>query len=346
MTAISSVHPIPNSSFETETNRLSETITPNASTSKTHQIGLSILIAGTLVGIVVIGACIASGIGIGAIVAAVIPLSMLLALKTGAAVGAAVGLILTPVALFLIKCYILKKDIPNEEFQKFEKVFSEELKNPLPNGAIPPLPGEYSLNDGFITKDSAESLRFKLELIKKAEQSIEIMPNYFGGKVMSDTLDILEEQLDSKKNLQVHIMASSLLIGNEQEWKRFDDIKQKFGDRFKIIFTTFIPGINEELKLYDNHSKFIIVDEKYFVIGGSSLVDCFSGELEERSSRETTLIQNLTYKVLASQLKDHDLVGKGPLAKIMRLAFYKQYGIWEYTLDRKIENLQKSILLT
>jgi phosphatidylserine/phosphatidylglycerophosphate/cardiolipin synthase-like enzyme len=316
----------------------------NSTIQKTHQIALGAIISGACVSLLLVIAFATLGGGIAVTVAAVVSVSMIYALKTGAIVGAAVGLILTPLAFYLIKLFILQRDIPKEELQKLDEEFFSELENPLLqenpllNGVQASPLGVYSLNDGFITADSAESLEFKLQLIEKAEQSIEIMPNYFSGEVMARVLKIIETRLENKPDLKVHIMASSLRIRTSEEWERFNELTKKFPGRFHVIFIPYMPTINPEPKIYDNHMKMVVVDEKYFVLGGTSLIDEFSGKGDEKPLRAVN--QNLLDRILAAGFRDHDLVGKGPLAKTLRLAFYRQYATWEYMLDREKEKFE------
>ena len=309
----------------------------NSTIQKTHRLALNAILAGICVSVLVALACATIGAAIAATISAVVSVSMVYALKTGAVIGASIGLVLTPLALYLIKLFF-QRDVPKEELQKLDKEFFSELKNPLLNGMQASPLGVYSLNDGFITTDSAQSLKFKLQLIEKAEQSIEIMPNYFSGEVMAQVLKIIETQLESKPNLKVNIITSSARINTNEEWERFNELKTKFPGRFQALFIPYMPNINPAIKTYDSHMKMVVVDEKYFVLGGTSLTDEFSVKGDEKPQR--ALNQNLTDRCLAAGFRDHDLVGKGPLAKTMRLVFYRQYATWEYMLNREKDKLE------
>lgn len=326
--------------FENEILQTKIEVSEGSSESKTHRIGLSIIIGATIVGILVVGACAASGVGIAAVIAAVVPLTVILALKTGALAGAVVGLVLTPLALYLIKCFILKRNIPNEEMQKLETSFSAELQIPSVEGALPPALGEYSINDGFITEDAAESLEFKLKLIENAEQSIEIMPNYITGKAMTRTLQAIKAQLEKKPNLKVRMVISSMAFVGQtpDEMNQLNILKKDYENRFEFILLTLTPGIDSELRSYDNHMKMFVVDEKYFVFGGSSVMDQFSskGDVAHELPPNLSLVEQLS----EIRFRDHDLVGKGPIAKTMRLVFYKQYASWSYITNKKQKNLE------
>src|ERR1700733_10803736 len=80
----------------------------NGSTiSKTHQIGIGIIICGVVIAAAVIAGCALTGVGVVAIVTAIVPLSVVISLKTGAIAGAVIGLVLTPFVLYWMKSFVL-----------------------------------------------------------------------------------------------------------------------------------------------------------------------------------------------------------------------------------------------
>ena len=169
------------------------------------------------------------------------------------------------------------------------------------------------------TEHGSETIRWKYDLLWKAEQSIEFSPNYGGGYVLQLCLKIMSERLKVKENLQVHIVISNNFL-EDLDYSLFKEIKNKYPLRFHYLITSKQPcwkyaGFSE------NHEKLLIVDEKYFVAGGSGIKASMVTRGDEKPTLTTAKKTWDSYYVSPS-FRDMDVVGCGALSKVLRTHFF------------------------
>src|SRR5262249_6125169 len=148
-----------------------------------------------------------------------------------------------------------------------------------------------------------------------------------GGAALSRTLEILKMQLKNKPNLKVRILALPDFL-QRKDRLQLKKMKNEFGKRFNYLITSPKTRFDQSFKYCENHVKLVIVDEKYFVTGGSSITDRLASKGDQTPHRN---VKNDTFfeRCLAGGYRDHDIVGKGPLAKVMREGFFKLYASWQ-----------------
>lgn len=186
----------------------------------------------------------------------------------------------------------------------------------------------------FVCENSLEMLEWDLKLIEQAESSLEISLSYCGGKTLKRVLDAVENRMRACPQLKVHLLAIPTFFSPEEK-NRFQCLQNHFKDRLKYQLTTTVICNYPDLTAIDNHIKMMVVDEYYFSLGGTNLEDvlCSDGSFTPPRDvqREQSGVICLPGNGPAGS-RDQDVVGRGPLAKELRLLFFKLYAQWELYL--------------
>lgn len=212
----------------------------------------------------------------------------------------------------------------------------------LANPRAPKL-GHFTSNAILPTEHARESYDWKIELMSKAEQTIELSGNFLGGELFRKALNVIDASLErSKKNnpkgspkLQVYLTGSYGLIESE-DYKMLQGMAKKWPENFHFLETTIKTEISPVVRSVENHVKLLVVDEKYFVVGGSGLQHEMSGSPGDVEPPKPVVPIPTWKKIgLAEAYRDMDFVGKGPLAKTLRLEFHKLWAVWAYKMGMK-----------
>jgi phosphatidylserine/phosphatidylglycerophosphate/cardiolipin synthase-like enzyme len=165
-----------------------------------------------------------------------------------------------------------------------------------------------------------ETLDWKLKLIENAQYSIEMSTGYASGTSFDRLLTLLEAKMGDTPELKVHLLITDVptMSSRQKEWiKR---IATTYPDRFFYRIDGFIPGVTDKkFYTFENHMKFMIVDESYFLLGGSNLLD----------SDVNVTKEGLIGGILPKAYADSDIVGRGPEATTLRKDFFQIYSIYE-----------------
>ena len=96
--------------------------------------------------------------------------------------------------------------------------------------------------------------------------------------------------------------------------------------RFHAVYSQNTGLIFQERQLYttENHLKLLIVDEKYFLLGGTNLVDSLSRSTAEDAQGTDPLLH-----LLPKGASDMDIVVSGPMAKKLREEFYTIFEMYK-----------------
>jgi len=288
---------------------------------KAHNIGVLILIA---------GAILLAGAFIGCLIALPIAfcIGSMAIIGLGVASGGGVSLLsLIGIAIFGVK----NRHQP--------AISTTDIANP----AAPKL-GQFTKNHILSTEHVKESSEWKLDLIKNAEKSIELSGNFCGGKLFREALDIIDATIQRSKaknpngdpKLKVHVTASENLVESEDR-KKIELLRKKWPKNFHYLETNIKLEISPVIRSIENHAKIIVVDEKYFVTGGSGIQEemgTFTGE-EKIKKEKRPFLKNMT---LAEAYRDMDFVGEGPLAKTFRVEFFKLWRIWSHKMGHQDKN--------
>lgn len=180
----------------------------------------------------------------------------------------------------------------------------------------------------YVTKDSDDSTSWKYELLRNAKRSIEMAPGYVGGEVFRKVFDIFVEQLDKNPIINIYFIGVDYFgLLKEKDQADLKALAEKYPDRFHYQMVAMEGPIIQKGSIYttEAHSKIIIADEKYFILGGTNLVDNLSTSvhLEEKNGMD------LAEKFLPKAAQDMDAVVEGPMAKKMREEFFRFYQLYK-----------------
>ncbi len=127
---------------------------------------------------------------------------------------------------------------------------------------------------GLVLTDSIESKKYKLDLIRNAQQSI-FLSSYMGEEAFDEALDLIKERLQQNRSLKVFILGSNHFLTPENK-RRLEYLKEVHPDRFFSVLSSEIyysehPKGGRSL-LSSNHIKLMAIDQgAYMISGGSAL---------------------------------------------------------------------------
>lgn len=180
-----------------------------------------------------------------------------------------------------------------------------------------------------ICDNSVESYELLLELLKKANWSIEMSLCMTGGDVFNNIIYTTKQRMLEQKDLKVHVMLEPIFL-DQKDKELFDRMQKEFSDRFFVSLTDFAPTNLPCTNVYQRHTKFVVVDQKYFVLGGTNFEDlmCTPGDCVPEDI-ETQRRYMLVNRPLA--FRDQDVVVCSErIAKELRKEFYCSFKLWEY----------------
>jgi phosphatidylserine/phosphatidylglycerophosphate/cardiolipin synthase-like enzyme len=181
--------------------------------------------------------------------------------------------------------------------------------------------GKQSFADLRIISHTPETFAWKKKLIETAERSVELSPNFAGGKGFRELLKVIENRMQERPELIVHLLcADGVLESEDKDYLAFLSKNPNF--HYLITDLQFNPF---NFSVEENHVKLLVVDEKYFVLGGSSITEAQRREVLPNIDEESGFIN----KYLPGAYRDTDVIGLGIVAQRMRVEFFKLYSIWE-----------------
>jgi len=292
-------------------------IEPHSTHQRLHLIALLAL------GITIVGGVGAAiGAGLCAIIACFVTVSSIVAL--GAISGGFFGVFAACALLAFLACR------HDRRIQLAEKV--EQLGLSPEEHQAPPLE-TYVENSVFMTQNSRETAQWKLDLIDHAEQSIELSGNFCGGPIFCEALDRIEKRLREVPALKVHIISNDDLL-ESPEVEKMKQLAAEFPERFNYIIIGDRFEWSNTLKYTEMHIKAFVVDEKYFVIGGSGMHQELCTDIPDTGEN-----RNCFLAFFPKASRDMDAVAVGPTAKTLRLVFFKMYALWEgMCTGKEVEN--------
>lgn len=189
-----------------------------------------------------------------------------------------------------------------------------------------PTLGEYRDNHTVtLAAHGHESAEWKLDFMRRAKQSLEFSGNFCGGPLFRKGLDNIRLAMRENSALKVHILTSIDFLEKEDK-ELLQELETEFPNRFHYLQT------NRHLKLFpqiegaENHVKLMVVDEEFFIIGGTGMQEAYRSVGDGSDSHS---VNTLLERFLPNRFRDTDLLGKGEIAKTMRLEFFKLWAFWE-----------------
>ncbi|MFQ5730054.1 MAG: phospholipase D-like domain-containing protein [Waddliaceae bacterium] len=184
----------------------------------------------------------------------------------------------------------------------------------------------------LVTKNSKETTEWKLDLIDQVEHFLEMSVSIGGGPTFRKALKKIQSLIERKPHVKVHLLTTHNLLEKE-DTKLLKKLAKDYPDNFRYCITPLIPEVFPRPQQVESHPKIMVVDEKYFVVGGTNLQEELiqEGLTKPKRRKGRKRIQNQ----ISSASRDMDVVGYGPLAKTLRREFFKLYANWEYRTARK-----------
>jgi phosphatidylserine/phosphatidylglycerophosphate/cardiolipin synthase-like enzyme len=265
-----------------------------------------------------------SGVFLGAV--SLIPIAIFVKssaiLSLGAGIGAAVGgMGVLALAGFMI----------SNRYRNFPKTASMKPACDLTN--VTPLGTYNNKNSVLVTQHAKETFDWKLDLIKSAQRSIEISGNFCGGERFREALAIIKERLKENAQLKVHIIVTDSLhnsLLDKEDKAMLSGLEKAFPNNFYVLRTKDMFSLTPSLRNYGNHVKLVAVDEKYFVVGGTNFYHKYSSKGDKPIEHDH--LSTPSDRFVAAGFRDIDIVGRGELAKTLRLEFFKLWAVWEHRM--------------
>jgi len=223
--------------------------------------------------------------------------------------------------------YIIKSRVPPHMGN-----LDKEIRVRQPEDVSQTSVGEWTKDNSIlVTKSAAETIDWKLELIKSANHSIEISGTYAGGEVFRNALKAIKERITSKPDLKVNILIVPDLL-EKKDKKLIKKLHEDYPNNFHCLQSHF--QFNRKGYRVENHVKLVLIDEKYYVIGGTNYQDNLSQETKANAKPHSAVD-----KLMGAGSVDMDIVGKGvALASVMRREFFKLQAILEIK-DKKTKTI-------
>jgi phosphatidylserine/phosphatidylglycerophosphate/cardiolipin synthase-like enzyme len=174
-----------------------------------------------------------------------------------------------------------------------------------------PRVGEFDTRTAvLITRDGAETTRWKLELLR--------------GREYREALRLMGEAMERNPQLKVHLLYEAFML-DEEDCRLHDQLRQRFPAQFHAVQTAMETNLVENGSTVGHHMKILVVDGKYFVVGGTSLEQTLSTEgLRPEEERES-----IRKEFAIAGARDMDVIGVGPLAETLRRVYFAAHARFE-----------------
>lgn len=181
----------------------------------------------------------------------------------------------------------------------------------------------------LLCDNSLESYEYLLDLIKKANWSIEMSLCMTGGDVFQNIIYTTKHRLIEQPKLKVYVMLEPIFL-DQKDRELINQMQEEFSQRFFISFTDFAPTNLPNTNVYQRHTKFVVIDQRYFVLGGTNFEDlmCTSGDCIPKDI-QTPRRYMLVSRPLA--FRDQDVVVcSEKIAQELRKEFHCSFKLWEH----------------
>lgn len=177
----------------------------------------------------------------------------------------------------------------------------------------------------LITKNVEETTYWKYELLKHAKKTIEISGSYAAGNPLAQVIEILREKLAENPELRVHFLLAYLsLLNSEEEIKELKELAALYPNQFFIVYRVPIFSMqNKGIYTSENHIKLLVIDEKYFVMGGTSLTNHLCQSYADNYEKPDSFLKSF----VPGASSDMDVVGAGPITQTLRKEFFQLYEL-------------------
>lgn len=180
--------------------------------------------------------------------------------------------------------------------------------------------GQWTTGNAIHVSGSAkETTQWKLDFIKSAKKSIEISGSICGGKVFREALQAMAERMEKVKKLKVTLVTTPDLLERE-DIALLNKMAKVFPQQFEYLNAS--SYYNSKKYKVETHRKTLIIDEKYYIVGGTNFQDRLT---KEASAKEKPNLFSWD-TLLGSGSSDMDFIGRGHmLAKSLRIDFFELF---------------------
>jgi phosphatidylserine/phosphatidylglycerophosphate/cardiolipin synthase-like enzyme len=200
-----------------------------------------------------------------------------------------------------------------------------------PSGSERAKVGTYLSTNLRLSKSADEGFEWKKTLLRSAERSIEISANYAGGKDFQEILSLIDERMKAKPELKTHLLINPEML-EHQDKAQLKALKQAYPDRLTVVIhgphMVLFPALHTE----ENHVKLVVVDNKYFVMGGTSI----HPQLAHQTATNVKSLKSPGSKMLDMGARDNDIICESEeAARVMRASFFKLFRLCEQQATNK-----------
>jgi phosphatidylserine/phosphatidylglycerophosphate/cardiolipin synthase-like enzyme len=201
------------------------------------------------------------------------------------------------------------------------KLFLHKLSYAKTGGDLATCKQKVIAKNPHILETQEEYYAWKMALIASAKHSIEIS-NYCGGKPFQEALALISKKIEENPHFRARILTNSYTV-NPEEKKIVDAMTEKYPENFEVIIIPvgcFTWG--PKLQRHENHTKMVIADQKYCVMGGSTLTNLIlpHGTVKAAGGKMSGI---------ADGLCDLDIAAEGQIAESMKLQFDQLWLKWK-----------------
>ena len=183
-------------------------------------------------------------------------------------------------------------------------------------------------HDVLVTENADETTEWKYELLRNAQSSIELSTGLSGGKVLQNMLAIIKDKLITNSAIRVHILVADSMMLKDADRSELLLLSIRFPDRFQALINANTGLIMQEGRVHttENHIKLLIVDEKYFILGGTNSFE----NLCRGAPPTNSIPEDFLDGFLSAAVRDMDIVVSGPwMAHKLRHEFYTLYHLYQ-----------------
>jgi hypothetical protein len=213
--------------------------------------------------------------------------------------------------------------------------------NASDHGSLPLGVFSNPINKGFVCEDSTQSTEWKLKLIDLAKDSIILSGCYCGESIFDLCLEKIDCRMREKENLRTYILTSDLFLTPSNKIK-IEELRRQYPERFLLVETPRVIHVNPGIKFTTNHTKALVVDRKYAVIGGSALDDKNATMKGDSTPDRVPLNEappSCLKQILADAFRDMDFVLYCPeergFSHTLHLELLKLMARWRFYTEEK-----------
>lgn len=184
--------------------------------------------------------------------------------------------------------------------------------------------GEFSENKVFLGNNGPDTFKVKVDLMKRAKKTTNLLGSFHGGKPFDQVLNIMEDKL--KEGVTVRICTLNDLL-TPSNIKKIKYLAKTYPKSFKCLMRSREIRFAPHLEARYFHQKLLVVDSEVAVTGGTGIVDSFVSEPKKRDpARKVPFKESL---MGFEGTRDQDAVVMGPSVRTIEKEIFRTFHKWE-----------------